>query len=390
MSKRKLRRGQVVTYCNKSQQLDSPAHAVNGGVVNLVAKTHESVTRSRMAEKLAALKGFEYAGEYSQTTTYDSLYFVPSETLQLAQARLLGITNEEHFFGGCVSEPFIGTKSITHPLFSSQAIAPAGWASRFPEDVSSVVLRGYSAFSVADARAATAQILATDRARIKPALGIGGTGQTVITHIDQLEPVIAAINPAELQQFGVVIEQDLEDVVTYSVGCAVVAGITISYYGTQHLTDNHHRQKVYGGSSLHVIRGDLKILQAMDLSDEISLAVKQACTYDEAARQHFPGFFASRRNYDVVQGINRNGQECAGVLEQSWRIGGASPAEIAALESFATDPRLRAMQVSTCESYDVAEPPAVANVHFRGIDSKVGAIVKYSVIESREYSSDQN
>ena len=45
-------------------------------------------------------------------------------------------------------------------------------------------------------------------------------------------------------------------------------------------------------------------------------------------------FFASRRNYDVVAGLDARGQRRCGVLEQSWRVGGASPAELVALAAF--------------------------------------------------------
>ena len=43
----------------------------------------------------------------------------------------------------------------------------------------------------------------------------------------------------------------------------------------------------------------------------------------------FPGLFASRCNYDVVTGADGVGKHHSGVLEQSWRAGGASGAEIA-------------------------------------------------------------
>jgi hypothetical protein len=122
-------------------------------------------------------------------------------------------------------------------------------------------------------------------------------------------------------------------------------------------------------------------LRCQQLAPEAAHAVEQAAVFDAAANQHLPGFMASRRNYDVVQGIDRDGKPRAGVLEQSWRIGGASPAEIAALEAFAADPALRAVRASTHEMYGTDEPPAQANVHFRGIDPRIGAIAKFSVIE---------
>ena len=63
----------------------------------------------------------------------------------------------------------------------------------------------------------------------------------------------------------------------------------------------------------------------------------------------FDGLFASRSNYDVAQGVDDEGVWRSGVLEQSWRIGGASGAEIAALQMFRDQPRLRWVQASTHE-----------------------------------------
>ena len=55
-------------------------------------------------------------------------------------------------------------------------------------------------------------------------------------------------------------------------------------------------------------------------------------------------FFASRRNYDIARGIDAQGQWRCRVLEQSWRIGGASGPEVAALQAFRADPALRVIR----------------------------------------------
>ena len=47
-----------------------------------------------------------------------------------------------------------------------------------------------------------------------------------------------------------------------------------------------------------------------------------------------------------MQGVNASGQWCSGVLEQSWRAGGATGAEIAALEAFQADPARRVIGVA--------------------------------------------
>src|SRR5687767_13379694 len=81
--------------------------------------------------------------------------------------------------------------------------------------------------------------------------------------------------------------------------------------------------------------------------------------------------FASRRNYDMLRGRERQGRWYSGVLEQSWRIGGASGPEVAALAAFDGDPRLRAVHTRSAEAYEAdASVPAGATVHFRGVDRR--------------------
>jgi len=127
-------------------------------------------------------------------------------------------------------------------------------------------------------------------------------------------------------------------------------------------------------------RGDFDALLGLDLPEHARLAVAQARLYDAAASECFPGLFASRRNYDVAQGLASSGWR-SGVLEQSWRIGGASGAEIAALEAFAAEPALRVVRASTVEIYGHCQPPAQAMVYFSGVDEEVGEITKYGLIE---------
>ena len=93
--------------------------------------------------------------------------------------------------------------------------------------------------------------------------------------------------------------------------------------------------------------------------------------------------FASRCNYDVAQGVNGRGQWRLGVLEQSWRMGGATGAEIAALEAFRADNALQVVRASTFEIYGESQaPPPHATVYFRGVDKRVGLLTKYTVVEA--------
>jgi hypothetical protein len=352
------------------------------------APKHESVSRTEIATKLAALKRYDFGGDYDPARHYRGpLYFVPSDTLVgFETARKLGIRDEHDLFGGVVPYPFAATKTITHPLVSTDAFAPQGWSHEFARCVEGAVLFGFSAFTLADLRRAGAVVLERGRARVKPARGIGGRGQNVVTSAADLDAVLDTMDLAELARYGTVIEQNFDKIETYSVGQTHVADLLATYVGTQRLTKDNRSADVYGGSDLTVVRGDYDALLSLDLSQEARLAITNARVYEAAASQAFAGWFASRRNYDVAFVVSDDGRRCCGVLEQSWRIGGASPAELVALEAFRAEPSLHAVRASCIEVYGDKQAPPHALVHFRGVDERVGSLTKYTLVEAYDHS----
>jgi hypothetical protein len=280
-----------------------------------------------------------------------------------------------------VPHAFVATKAITHPLVAPDAYAPAGWSYEFPHRVGNAVLSGFSAFTLEDARRAAQRLLEQGPVRIKPVRAAGGRGQVAVAKAAELDAALEAMDTAEMSSYGLVLEENLTDVTTYSVGQVRVAELVATYYGTQRLTRENRGATVYGGSELVFVRGDFDSLRGLDLSEEARLAVAQARTYDAAAMELFPGLFASRRNYDVARGVGPDGRQRSGVLEQSWRIGGASGAELAALEAFRAEPALETVRASTVEIYGESEAPPHATVYFRGIDEQVGPITKYTLLE---------
>jgi hypothetical protein len=332
---------------------------------------------------LAAILGCDYLGEYDAYSRYAGpFYFVPGDTLTSDGAARVGICGERDLFGGVVPHVFMATKTITHPLVDERSQAPRGWSAEFPRRVGEVVLAGYSAFSRENALEAGRRLLESGAARVKLGSGIAGRGQFTFGDMDELAQALEAVDPEELARSGAAVEQNLEDVTTFSIGRIRVADFVCTYFGTQRLTTNHDGDEVYGGSEITVVPGDFDALLALRLPDDIRLAIAQARTYDAAANQCFDGFYASRRNYDVAQGQDSAGRRCSGVLEQSWRLGGASGAEIGALEAFRADPSLRAIRAMTCERYGEApELPAEATVYFSGVDPRVGPLTKYAWTE---------
>lgn len=350
---------------------------------------HEVAARVAVARSLAALKGFEFGGGYEpslqRSERSSRLYFVPSETLSGHEAARLGIRGADDLFGGVVPYPFVATKTIVHPLAGRDAQRPQGWSEGFAQRVRAVVLPGFSVFTRADALKAAQRLLEDGPVRLKHGRGIGGKGQWVAKDAIEVAAALEAIEPAELACCGLVLEPSLEEEATYSVGQVRVDALCASYCGTQKATTDNQGQAAYGGSDLVIVRGDYDALEKLPLPEGMRTAIRQARVFDAAAAE-FPGLFASRRNYDVLSGRDARGRRHCGVLEQSWRIGGASGPEVAALEAFRADPGLRAVRACSTEAYgaDAAVPgvvPRGARVQFQGVDPQAGPLVKFTIVE---------
>lgn len=347
------------------------------------ASEHERITHLAFARQLAALRGYEAAGCYQPRRHGAAhLYFLPCTTLTGDQALALGIGSADDLFGGVVPYPFVATKAISHPLVGPEAAAIAGWNPAFTAQAGDAVLAGYCAFSLEDARCGGLRLLGEGPVRVKPVRATGGRGQSVARDAAGLDRLLAAADPAELAGHGLVLEQDLVEVRTFSVGQVQVAGLTASYYGWQRLTRDNRGEEVFGGSDLVVARGGMAALLEPDPGPEIRCAIEQAQRYDAAVASCYPGFFASRRNYDIAVGRDAAGRSRSGVLEQSWRAGGATGAELAALEVFRREPGRTRVRTGCVEVFgDSPEPPPGATVHFRGTDPQVGPLTKYTVLE---------
>lgn len=339
--------------------------------------THERMVQRQLGEKLAVLLGCPFLGPHQPGTQIRGRhYFLPEDTL-VGDAGSLGIEGPEDFFGGQVEHAFLATKAISHPSLDAPRHLPVGWSERFARQVESVTLPGFSVFDLEDAAEAGQRLLREGPIRLKPVDGTGGRGQQVVRTPTELENALAALDEDRVTDQGLVLEEDLQQPSTFSVGQIRVAGVTLSYHGTQQLTDDGHGNQVYGGSRLTLVRGDYLALMTLDLPRPVRLAVQQARIFELAALEVYPSIQASRRNYDVAQGLNARGQSRSGVLEQSWRVGGASAAEIFALEAFMNDAQLQTLQASTHEFYQDVPPPAGSICLYQGQDSEDGPLAKY-------------
>jgi hypothetical protein len=332
---------------------------------------------------VAKLLHGQFAGNFDTHKSYEKpVYYIPARTLVMSpeDARSLGITSPDDLMGGIVPAGYVGTKAITHGLITADAHRPQGWSQAFTDAVKNVVLPGFSVFSKDDALQAGMHLLRDGDVRFKPASGRSGRDQAVITSQEDLVHYVSRMDPQELQTYGLVLERNLHDINTLSVGTLLLDGQSISYYGTQRMTLNNQGTVEYEGSDLFFIRGTLEHLLQLDVPGNVHLAMQQAITYD-AALNLYPGIIASRRNYDVGQGHNRDGNFLSGVLEQSWRIGGATGAELCAFECFQNDSSITAVEASTyCVfGWDKRLPPQ-AIVQFDDADTGYGPMKVYTLL----------
>jgi hypothetical protein len=342
---------------------------------------HHKVVLDLGAKAIAKIKGYEFGGHYDAACNYSGpLYFVPDDTLLLDEASCLGIRSPNDLYGGVVPHLFVKTKAITHGLVDHDADRPPGWSTAFAERVREIVLPGYTVFNNRDAQMAASRMLTRGPIRLKKPLRASGKDQTVVTNLNELDAVLEKVGADEMAAYGLVLEENLRRVRTLSVGKVAVGNLGISYYGTQRTVADNEGRPVYGGSELVCVRGAWEVLDALPMSPEVRAAVVAARRYDEATEE-FHGFTASRRNYDVAQGIGADGWPQSGVLEPSWRVGGASSAELAALAAFARDPSLKIVRASHVEEYgEGRRAPADAIVEFQGNDPEAGPLLRYTIV----------
>jgi len=347
---------------------------------------HERKRHESLAKIIADIKGYEFGAYYDPEATNDgSLYFVPHYTfVGTTAATAMGIRSLDDFFGGVVPYWFVGTKAVIHSLVNSSATRPAEWNTALGHAVSRSVLPGFTTFSPRDAYEAGTQLLAQGPVRVKDVLAAGGTGQTVVRNASELKAALQQFDKRRADRWSLVVELNLvEDVTTYSIGQVRLSGITISYWGTQQTTIDNSGKTAYGGSHLNIVRGGFDNVVSIAPNDDVKRAVEAAQAFDRAAPESYPELFASRRNYDVAIGCDQRGLRHCGVIDQSWRIGGTSGVEIAAIQIFKERPAVKSIRGSSVNVYGHhAGSPDGAIVHFDDVDAEFGPMLMYTIIEN--------
>lgn len=196
---------------------------LHSGEDDLLSAAHDRASRNGQADRIAAL--------LTEPAEAHKPYVVPSDTLSLETAATIGIERAEDFFGGAVPLPFVGTKAVSHGLAFRGAKAPTGWNPDLGEALAEVTLAGFTAFSVADAREAGFRLLASGPVRLKDVHAVAGLGQTTVSTPAELISALTARDPEAIARHGLVLEENLMDHETLSVGSVQVGHRRVAYWG---------------------------------------------------------------------------------------------------------------------------------------------------------------
>lgn len=336
---------------------------------------HEIASLRAAAQRLGQLLELPVLpGSVSESESW-ACYCIPISTWSFAEARAHGIEGADELWGGIVPYEFVGTKLISHPVWPGSTRVPRGWQAL--PGIESCTLLGFSVFDSHGAEAAVSYLLKEGSVRIKAPYARGGNGQTVLFRRDDVERWLDTMSDDEISA-GVVVERNLQKSVTHSIGSATLPGREISYYGQQRTTLDPDGKEVYAGSTLVVFNGPSSSMLRELTSDVMAEFVSTAMRYDDIVSLGYH-VIASRRNYDVIEGMDENGSRHIGVLEQSWRFGGASMAEVLALEYFSKQRASRWVTTETVETYTTSAAPPDAVITWPS-DAGLATPLKYARI----------
>lgn len=367
-----------------------------------------------MAIIAANLIHAEYVDDLENLDPNRKHTILPHETVVGQKEReKFKIESNTDVIGGWVSHGFLATKAIMHPAIDAQAQVPEGWNESNTQEFASAVkdhtLPGYSAFNWNDIVYGWVLLknqYPNEDIRIKKNAEAGGLGQKVIHSYEELVAFAASINEEELSNSGVVLEVNLVDadprIITGSVGSLEINGIKLSYLGSQRIDPNPGEGKEsYLGSDLIVTRGTMAdlvnlpddfISEDHEYNDKLRKMATSAHHFDAATTDILNGnVIASRRNYDVLWGKGEKDQsgeakEYYGVVDQSWRVGGATGAELIAACIFQSEQNAVAVKASTYHVFEDEPIPEGAVVFVENYDGDDGPKNIYTVLHEIRYS----
>jgi hypothetical protein len=291
----------------------------------------------QVAQDLATYFGIPFLG--TQNGQGGDFYYVPAKTVEASDAIKLGIENSRDLYGAIASKRTATGKSILHPSVSN--ITPDFYNPEFAELIQDLVLPGFVGFNPLDILKGYNFFSRSFPARLKLSNESDGLGQFPIQDKLHLEQIIEKIDPSIIAEEGVVLEPELQNPKTISVGFAQIGTKLLSFIAKQKndvADDDGQLRNRYLGAVVTVVSGDLEQLQTIEGLSEIDLEAVTKCIQFNQHYQKNMDIIASRLSYDFLFGQNDQGQIFSGITDITGRLGGTCPAIMMALSRLQNNP----------------------------------------------------
>ncbi len=306
----------------------------------------------------------------------DDLYHVMAKVVSKKMAKELGINNSEDFYGVAVEHPQQVEKSVLYPVVGEAA----GYHSEiFPREIRDAVLEGYSFFSQEGAVEAYQRLNSDRSLRLKLLPNSDGNGQFKVKSETELCQILSQANKEDLTVFGAVLEPNLFEAETVSVGEIRIGASVYSFLAFQKgdVAPEDGRNR-YMGADLLVVRGMMDKLLRLDQSEPVEKQVRQAITFHRAYSFFEP--ITSRISYDVLFGYDDQGRYQSGVTDITARLGGSCPAVMLGVKALDEDQAVTAVRAEVDLDYEPnqIEPGSVVFINHPSltIQAKVTELVK--------------
>lgn len=308
-----------------------------------------------IAQRIARHMGLQYKpSPLFHTTPEESAYIVPGVTLDTATATQLLIKNETDMYGAAVPNFDMIGKSILHQSVSNNA--PPFYNSAFARTVeqNGLVLPGVTGFSVQDLLDSYRAVGTPSRGlRLKQSNESDGNGQHEIVGIEHLRKLLNAIGELELANHGAIIEPNLEQKKTNSVGFFKLGNDQYVFVADQLNGNTDERDRYLGGENIVVTRGEFQALDdlLMRLRDPRQEVVSKAMVFLKHYFEYFPNSITSRLSVDVLSGFHAGFGKLSGITDITGRLGGLCPATILAAQHLQDNPRHEAVAAEVHLNY---------------------------------------
>lgn len=284
------------------------------------------------AKEIARYMGLPYTEQIDGRN--EAVYTVPAVTLDPSRAKSFVAKTVDDFYGTKVEYLGHVGKAILHPVFGKAV--PSFYSSKFAQVVTDYTLPGYSVFTPEAAIEAYRQFPCRET-RVKLTNESDGLGQFTVKSEMELTKILKDLDPKMIKTEGLVLEPNLRDATTISVGYIILGSLPYSFIAHQKNDIAEDGRNRYLGARVLICKGGLRGLNLLpSLNSEEREAVAKADGFNEAYGYFNP--VASRLSFDCLFGQTENGESLSGITDITARLGGTCPALVLAVNKLKIAP----------------------------------------------------